>query len=267
MSNQHERSRIVSAKLMQSWLEQGRGMGSEKSTRGWHTTENMDAPSHSAREKCPFEGRYRDYLSEGEEGLYYGAYRDKDVVEARENVLLSSSLTWRICKELGKPHPVYRGPDKVLMPFTTDLLISRSKSPKTVALSFKLREHLKTSREYLSLMVERAYWALHDVPFAVATDLELPKSVRESLRFLRPEQPRLQGTAAEQELRAKFYRAACKADWSKPLLVVVRDISSALHIDSDVGLQVLKRLLWDADIECDLTRSLDGTTRNAVIVS
>lgn len=267
MSIRNEKPRTVSAKLMQSWLEQGRGMGSGPSYRGWHTTENTDTPSHSAREKCPFENRIRDFLSDGEEAQCYGAYRDKAVIEARENLPLATTLTKRICEEFGRAHPVYKGPDKVLMPFTTDLFLTRSSHPKRVALSFKLRDHLKNSKEYFSLMVERTFWALHDVPFMTATDLELTGNARKSLVFLRPDKPRDQGSPSEQELRAKFYLAACDSDWSRPLIVVVREISETLRIDSSVGLQIAKRLLWDGDLDCDLERGLDTTCRNAVWVS
>jgi len=261
MSIRNEKPPTVSSRQLKNWLEQGRGTGSGAAYKPWHTTENIDTPSHSGEYLCLLSNRVRYFLSEGEEGLVYGVLRDKDVTDARENVALATDLTERICQGFGIRHPTYGGPDEVLMPFTTDLLVTRRAAPIFVALSFKKRKAISNAKHCASLFVEHAYWSLHQVPYLVATELEVTDNAVGSLRFLRPEQ---RDKPVEPGTYEEFLRRARAADWSGPLLHTVRTISRVMNIKSDLGLQVFKSLVWDGRLECDLERKVHAQLRNAV---
>lgn len=265
MSISKRKAEPVSVELMQKWLREGRGSGEREKYREWHTAERTPTPSHSGKLPCPLTGReLRSFLSEGEEGLFLGALRDCDISDARENFPLATTLTERICLAFRFPHPGGTNPANALLPFTTDLLVSRRSSPRFVALTTKPRETLRRPKDCLSLFVEHVHWSLLSVPFFAATELEMPKGSLKSLRWLRPERLAEDVSAADAALAGAFYREACDADWSNALILVVRAISSRLHIESERGLEVFKTLVWDGTIECDISRGITDQTRYAV---
>lgn len=265
MSISKRKAEPVSVELMQKWLREGRGSGEREAYWPWHTAERTPTPSHSGKLACPLTGRaLRSFLSEGEEGLFLGALRDREISDARENFPLGTTLTERICLAFRIEHPGGKNPANALLPFTTDLLVSRRSPPRYVALTTKPRETLRRPKECLSLFVEHVHWSLFGVPFFAATELEMPKKSLMSLRWLRPARLPEALSDADAALAAAFYREACDADWSAALILVVRAISSRLHIEAERGLEIFKTLVWDGSFECDISRGITDQTRNAV---
>jgi hypothetical protein len=254
----------VTVELLHKWLKEGRGSGEGKDYKPWLTAEKTLTPSHSGKGKCPLTGREtRSHLSDGEEGVFLGAIRDPSTIDARENFPLSTVLTLKICDEMGVPHLGGAG-GTAFMPFTTDLLVTRKVPPKYVALSFKPRHRLKKPKDCASLFVEHVYWSLFDIPFLVATDLEVTDNELISLRWLCPADLPQTRNGPTRKLVAEFYREAADADWSPPLMQVVRAISKKLEIDSGEGLEIFKLLVWDGSINCDLSRRIKGDICYAV---
>ncbi|MFG6433718.1 hypothetical protein [Roseateles sp. LYH14W] len=254
----------VTVELLHKWLKAGRGSGEGKDYQPWLTAEKTLTMSHSGKKVCPLTGReLRSHLSDGEQGIFLGAIRDPNTIDTRENFPLSTVLTLKICDEMGVPH--LGGNDgTAFLPFTTDLLVTRKVPPKYVALTFKLRHVLKKPRDCTSLFVEHTYWSLFDVPFLVVTDVEVATNELISLRWLCPAHLPQTRKGPTKKLIAEFYREAAEADWSPPLMHVVRTISKKLKIDSGQGLELLKLLVWDGSIKCDLSRRITGDICNAV---
>lgn len=88
--------------------------------------------------------------------------------------------------------------------------------------------------------------------------------ITRSLKFIAPRQEVGQQPTPEQ--RARFLELALQADWSKELLTVVREVSAHAGFDSTLGLIIFRSLAWDHELECDLTRQLSESTRNAVVL-
>jgi hypothetical protein len=257
------RKSIISARALQNLVDKGVGAGEGPEYRPLVTTENMDSSGHSGKYECPLTHRLRHFLSEIEEGLVLGALRDPKVTDVRENFVLATGLTEKICAQLGIQHPQSTGAGKPLIPFTTDLLVSRQTPPHRVAFSGKKRSVLRDPKDRArrTLLVEHVYWSLHEVPFLVVTDLQITKNTLDSLNFLRPE-----GQVAEQGHAndAKFLRLALRTDWSAPLTDCVRQISAEMRIQSEVGMRIFKYLVWRGRLACDLERGIGPESRNAI---
>lgn len=258
------RKASFSARALETWIASGRGSGSGSTFKPWHTTENTDTPSHSGKYRCELTQRYRHFLSDTEEGALYGALRDLAVTDAREDIRLEHLLTERICTALGWEHPRSTGAGTPLVPYTTDLLVTRTEPPKYVAISCATRKRLRKPSDSKSLVVEHIYWSLHQVPFLVLTDLEVTRSRLLSLRFLQPD---LQAASAYREMagdRERFFERARRADWSGTLLTGVRELAAELDMDSKEALEHLRALIWQGRLWCDLSREIKESTRNAV---
>lgn len=264
MGNFRSQSSISRRALLEAF-KRGVGTGVGKDYKGWHTTENYDALAHSGKDHCELEGRDRHWLSETEEAMTYGAMRDPLTIGARENFPLTISVTQRICETLGCRHPQSKGSGRPLVPFTTDLLVTRSAAPTHIALSAKTRSKLRDSKSHRSLMVERAYWFLYDVPFFVVTESEVTRNILISLRTLRPELHRAEDDLLGDAICKNFWTLSQNSDWSQPLIEVVRKISQVAGVPSTEGMKIFKRLAWAGELNCDLTLGITPQTRNAVL--
>ncbi len=253
-----------SATALQARYDRHEGEGQGASYVPWHSSENVVTMSHSGKYECPLTKRCRHFLSELEEGMTYGCMRCKGVKDVRENIRLATGLTSAICDELGQRHTRSKGAGSPLMPFTTDILVTLDSHPYHVAISGKLRKHLKKKSDWKSLLVEHVYWQLHDVPFLVCTDLEITDNMLESLRFIRPENAKEYGAQLSGKQERTFLRAVASADWSSPLLETVRSVSKSVGLKDDLGVAAFLQLTWRGEINCDLERGLTADTRNAV---
>lgn len=253
----------VSAETLQGWIERGIGSGTGKSYKPFQTAHNTTTPSHSGYYTCLITGRERSYLSDLEDGLALACSRDRYVIDMRENFPLSTGLTSRICESLGVDHRRSAGKGNPLYPYTTDLLLTRDAPPYSIAFSAKQRKHLRCYKDWGSLLIEYVYWSLHKVPFFVVTEFELSKNAIESLRFL---VPAASGFFEQSLERNRFIKEAQQADWSRPLIEVVREISAVAKISSDSGMSAFKDLVWSRKLECDLERRIHKDIRNAVVV-
>ncbi|MBQ0920438.1 hypothetical protein KBW71_18545 [Hydrogenophaga aromaticivorans] len=266
MSNVTPQSK-VSAQALLKLFQRGVGTGTEKAYEGFFTTANVDTASHSGKGFCALEGRYRHWLSETEEGLLLGSLRDPFVTGARESFPLTIALTKRICETFAFRHIRSSGSGRPLVPYTTDLLISRSTPPLHIALSGKVRRHLRKIENYRSMMVEHVYWSLYDVPHLVATEAEFTKEVLISLRNLRPPSHLAEADLLSSPNCRSFHVAALAADWSEPLIEVVRTISTRLRIGSEEGMALFKRLAWAGNLEVDLHLGITPRSRNVLLPS
>lgn len=254
----------VSAKALQAQFDRGIGSGEGSNYRPFHTSENTITPSHSGKWLCPLTQRYRHDLSELEEGIVYGCLRDPHVTDIRENFRLGIGLTRKICDQLKLKHPDSRGDGKPLIPYTTDILVTRDEPPIYIAFSGKTRNTLRKPADWRALLVEHVYWTLHDVPFLVATEFEISNNALKSLTFIRPDEVNFPRRADEEDLESDFLRLATAADWAQPLLTVVRKLSADMRLDNTKGMVLFKRLVWRGAMDCDLERRIDERTRNAV---
>jgi hypothetical protein len=114
-------------------------------------------------------------------------------------------------------------------------------------------------------MVEHVYWSLYEVPHLIATEAEFTKEVLISMRTLRPDAHLAEESLLSAPSCRSFHAAALAADWSQPLLEVVRSISSSLRIDSAEGLVLFKRLAWAGDLEVDLHLGITPQSRNVLL--
>lgn len=253
----------ISASALQSQFDRGVGRGHGENYQPPITTENFDSLGHSGKYLCPLTQRYRHYLSDLEEGATLAALEDIEVTDARENYPLAIGLTEAICQGLGLKHPRSKGQGKPLIPFTADLLLTRKTEPRNVAVLCKPREALRNPQERKEICVQHVYWSLHAVPIVVVTDLELTKNIHETLCFLSP-QARPDRTFLKQPDVGKLLQAARSADWSAPLLEVVRTIAAQIGIDSTRAMAICKHLMRCQALPCDYERRISDDTRNAV---
>jgi len=248
---------------LQQKLDSGVGIGGGPKYEAWKTSENTTTVSHSGKFFSELTERYMHFLGETEEGVLLSVLRMNDVEEVLENYRLSIPLTERICLASGRKHPRSEGPGKPLVPFTTDTLFKRRAPPQFVAVSASDRGELRNPRDaYKSLFVQHVYWQLHSVPLFFVTNFDLPRETIRSLSFINPSEEG--GTRPPAPQLEIFLQLALRADWSRDLLLVVRDISSEMRIDSTLGMKLFKVLAWENALECDLSRELSASTRNAV---
>jgi hypothetical protein len=227
MSMPHRRSNL-SAEELASRFARGMGTGVESNYQPWQTSENTTTVSHSGKGyTSPKINRLMHHLSEVEDALAYGALRIPDVEDLRENFPLSMSLTRRICEQANLKHARSTGTGRPEVPYVTDLLVSKKSPPKRIAFIGKLRKELSDSAEYKALFVQHVYWSLHNVPVYIATEMQFPDGTLKSLAFLAPQKDEAVPSA---EQKNAFLSLAEPANWSRELIVVVREISALMGI-------------------------------------
>jgi hypothetical protein len=132
MSKSAPQSKLSNQALL-NLFARGVGTGWGKTYEGWFTTENVDTASHSGKGLCALEGRYRHWLSETEEGMVLGSFRDPFVAVARESFPLTIAVTKPICGTFGFRHIRSSGSGRPLVPSRRSTLRFRASRVDTCA--------------------------------------------------------------------------------------------------------------------------------------
>lgn len=107
--------------------------------------------------------------------LEWEAYRmlrgNSNVVELFEQVPLNIKITRKLCRESGISHPTIPGTGKENV-MTTDFLAYIQKEEETVleAYAVKMDSDLNDQRVLEKLFIEKSYWELQGIKWAVITE-------------------------------------------------------------------------------------------------
>lgn len=191
--------------LLDRFTKNGRGTGTFQDYIPWHRVGRGDPASLGRSHLMMWQNRQRELLSDGEwEGVLFSTMLE-DVVDIREQHMLSledcihelsnydirhtgrfSTGTRSIAKRLGIKHPrVHGGGRSEDWVMTTDqVLVLRPPSGKIefLAVSYKPDSSELTKRKWQLLAIEKAYWEARDVLWILITPELFEKSVGLTLR-------------------------------------------------------------------------------------
>jgi hypothetical protein len=146
-----------------------------------------DVPSTGRVHRLPSAtiGRVHHLLSDLEHHIFCQLDWHLDVSDIREQFPIPRNESQRLAEKLGIAHPSIGGVDQVM---TTDFIVDMDQSGRTnrKAISAKYSDKLDDARVLEKLELERSYWEEKGIPFAIVTEKEIPKTLLENIKWIRP---------------------------------------------------------------------------------
>ena len=167
------------------FLIEGRGQGSGRAYQPWLTIQDVSSHGRSTRIHSRKTQREHHLLSDNETAVFLMLDWSDKVTDIREQFPLDRDLTRRIAAEMGVVHPVDPH-TRIDIVMTTDFLIDLDDATekKMIARSVKPYGELEDKRTLEKQEIERRYWEVKGVDWALIIDIDLPVQRIKNLRWL-----------------------------------------------------------------------------------
>lgn len=256
-----KRKRGMTARKIERWLKEGRGLGTLESYKPWLTIQDVPSDGCASRAKgWTSNGRIHHLLSKLERKYFYLLDWSPIVKDIREQFPLPLADTIRIAEQLGVEHPAEPVTGELVV-MTTDFLITieRNGALVEVARATKYVQELQDKRSCEKLEIERLYWAERGVDWGVVTEEEIPETLSsniegihqyrelDSLSPLTSVQVR---TIAEELTRAVMER-------QDPLFAVASALDFQLGVKAGRCLAVVRHLIATRQWTIDMLNPFD----------
>lgn len=190
--------------LLDRYKKIGRGSGTFENFVPWHRVSRSD-PSSIGRSHLQFwNGRHREFLSDGEWIVFMFCTMLQNIIDIREQFPLQYEdginelsaygvcyggyypTTHEIASALGYKHPLVHGNGRsATWVMTTDMLLTLTRSDGSyylLAVAHKPINYLEKKRTSQLLEIERTYWEARNVEWLLITPDEYTKAVALTLR-------------------------------------------------------------------------------------
>lgn len=227
-------------------LSEGRGAGRGKDYKPWLRIQDVPSQGLASRVFGSTTGREHHLLSNLEFDCFLVLDWDESVVDIREQYpLLSLEETLALAQEIGILHPTYPGSEEPVV-CTTDFLITirRKNGAVDEAIAVKPSEKLASMRVLEKLELERLYWEKHNTPWHIVTEREIPVTLVENLKWLKPYQDlqALPLLTTEDVARIRACLEHCLPS-TEVLATVAQKADDRLGIEPGTSLSVARHLL------------------------
>lgn len=112
---------------------------------------------------------------------------NENALEINEQIELNLDETLLIANEAGIKHPTKDGNNKVM---TSDFYITFYKSNRPgiaqLAIQAKYSKDLEDIRSIEKIELERKFWKKKEIDFCIVTELDIPKTVLNNIKWLYP---------------------------------------------------------------------------------
>ncbi|MPX19314.1 heteromeric transposase endonuclease subunit TnsA [Moraxella catarrhalis] len=132
-------------------------------------------------------GRSHHLFSDLELAVFLLFEWNENVLEINEQIELNLDETLLIANEAGIKHPTKDGNNKVM---TSDFYITFYKSNRPsiaqLAIQAKYSKDLEDIRTIEKIELERRFWKKKEIDFCIVTELDIPKTVLNNIKWLYP---------------------------------------------------------------------------------
>jgi TnsA endonuclease N terminal/TnsA endonuclease C terminal len=237
--------------------KEGRGQGVGQDYKPWINIQ--DFPSHGlvTRGKGWKTGRIHQFLSKLERDYYHILEWDNAVTDIREQFPLTREDTWHIATELGIKHPI-DPKTKVPIVMTTDFVITVKNltSENHYARTIKPAMELENERVIEKFEIERIYWESRGIDWGIVTEKEIPKEMVENLEWLHPSFFEIESLPPS---TLRSYSDKLKSfvkKYNTSIIEMVSDFEQTFHLESGMGLEILKHLIARKEVQVDITKKI-----------
>ncbi len=244
-----KRVRSWSKNKFEQYVSNGRGLGEGEEYKPWITIQDFSSMGTVARVFSYKTGRVHHFMSRNELYYFYILEWSDKVLDIREQYpLLDVNLAMKVAREAGIKYPR----DTVSnFPYvlTCDFMITTSNGLK--ARTIKNSQELNDRRTLEKLEIERRYWEILGVDWAIVTENEISLKKAKTLEWLH--------TAAQipKQLSDKKYIVAISEKIEdKTIFQAATDVDRQFELEAGSGLLIIKHLLWNKLLNIDFSECL-----------
>ncbi len=227
-------------------LEEGRGTGRGVDYKPWLRVQDVPSQGLASRVPGVTTGREHHLLSNLEYDCFLVLDWEESIDDIREQYpLLPLEETLALAEEIGIRHPACPGSDDPVV-CTTDFLITIRRKNGVVdeAIAVKPSEKLASMRALEKLELERRYWENRRIAWHIVTEREIPVTLVENLKWLKPYQnlQSLSPLTAEDVTRIRACLEHCLSG-KEVLAAVSQKADDRLGLAPGISLSVARYLL------------------------
>jgi hypothetical protein len=246
------------AKRVRSWnkavyeryLKSGRGQGEGSSYLPWVSVHDFSSQGTISRVAGHKTGRVHHFLSRNELNYFFLLEWSDNVLDIREQFPLSNiAMAADIARAAGITYPRdnVSGFPYVL---TCDFMITTPDGMK--ARTIKCSAELRNRRTVEKLEIERRYWAVQGVDWAIVTEHEIPLQKCRNIEWLYSSAvlpASLDMLALQQCMLALFREGLAPTQ-------LVEGFDALYDLPPGSGLRLFKHLVWTKQVVCDMNANL-----------
>lgn len=248
----------MTEKKIAQMTKEGRGQGIGENYKPWITIQDFPSQGLVTRGKGWKTNRIHQFLSKLERDYFYVLEWHQSVIDIREQFPLNREDTLFIAENKGLKHPT---DPKTAVPIvmTTDFLITVANSNGTTkyARTIKPSMELENSRTIEKFEIERSYWQDRGIDWGIVTEKELPKNLIENVEWLHD------AYFGNEELSPSVFKTYVQhlknyvfENQNRSIIEVVSEFDQIYQLESGTGLQVLKYLIAQKDLQVDINKKI-----------
>jgi hypothetical protein len=241
----------LAERVIANRFKEGRGSGSGRNYLPFITVRDFPSAGRVHRLPSATVGRVHHLLSDLEHHVFCQLDWHSSVVDIREQFPIARDDSRAIADKLGIAHPSFNGVDQVV---TTDFIVDLNHEGKfsRKAISAKYAEELDDPRVLEKLELERCYWLEKDIAFYIVTELEIPKTLLENIKWILPFLT--SSTLKASEIK-EYFLIIDKAKQHYPtqkISVITSKLDDDYNLASGTHLSVLRHLLAQRAFSFDM---------------
>lgn len=250
------------------YLKEGRGQGTGASYIPWHKVQDFNSSGVTSRGPGWKTGREHQLFSDHETNYFYNLEWEDSVIDIREQYpLLDLELAMKIAENIGVKYPNKQGFPWVL---TTDFLIDVNVNGNqfTIARTVKPSGELEKRRVLEKFEIERRYWQIKGIDWAIVTEMEIQKQLSQNVEWIHPFH-RLEPTEQLTLADLHYYAEVIKKDLAKSTMPIRRVLAMAEkshNLNPGMGIYIFKHLLAHKEIVMNMDEKIyEGCSASEIL--
>ena len=259
-----KRVRGFTKEKCEKWIKEGRGQGVGVDYKPWLTIQDVPSRGRCQRLKGNKIPRQHELLSDHESNYFYIVEFTDSIVDIREQFpLLPIEQTIAIAEELNIEHPKDPKTGEYVV-MTTDFLLTINKNgaSKLAARTIKSVDEIDSKRQIEKFEIERRYWEIKAVSWAIVTEKEIDLTVATNINNMRAffsleDKIGFENLAGPQILSLKeaFKEDLCGGDVS--VRYKAEEFDKKMMLEPGTSIALFKHLVITKQIEIDIRQPLD----------
>ncbi|PLR75793.1 heteromeric transposase endonuclease subunit TnsA [Bacillus sp. V3-13] len=243
-------------KKIARYYKEGRGQGELGNYKPWLTIQDVPSNGRAHRDIGWKTKREHHLLSDNEYNYFCLLDWSDDVIDIREQFPINREITTKIAEQMNINHPQDPSTQTPIV-MTTDFLITLRHGSKFdyIARTIKPEKELNSSRVIGKFEIERAYWKEQNVDWAIVTEMELPNTIIENLKWLRSsyELPASADSSFITILLEKLKTS------TGTILNNLKEFDELYHLEKGTALALYRHIIANKLVKLDMTKKFDLT--------
>jgi len=239
------------------YIKEGRGSGEYEEYKPWLTVRDVPSKGRVTRLKGVKINRVHHVLSDLERSALVLFEWSNRILDIREQYpILERDKMQEISEMLGFKHPRYPN-SSVNTVFTTDFLLTVRNDDGTictVARTIKPSSQLVDQNTINKLLIEKEFYKLSGINWAIITEKELPKMLTNNLYELRNS---FELISEDESMIEDVFKALVSEDRHKRIIDSIDNISKSYNIPHAKVINIFHFLVYNKKINFDLSKKIN----------